>query len=257
MDPVCEAPAPGLAAALEDRPAISAPTPPRAAPPEERAAGSAAAPSRRAAYQRALFGSRELPVVVPFESLSPTPAVRPVPSSGPQKRRARRSLPGQQTLDFAACPPRAAEVFDRAVEPVIFCNAPVAVPAHRLLAAAVDLSVIVIALGAFFGVFHLFGGEVLLTRQTMPLFGLIAAVFCLLYKVLWFLADGDSPGMRFARLRLINFDGRRPDREQRLYRIASACLSSMAAGLGIVWALVDEESLTWHDHISKTFPTPY
>jgi hypothetical protein len=22
-----------------------------------------------------------------------------------------------------------------------------------------------------------------------------------------------------------------------------------------VWALVDEESLTWHDHISKTFPT--
>jgi hypothetical protein len=23
----------------------------------------------------------------------------------------------------------------------------------------------------------------------------------------------------------------------------------------LVWALVDEESLTWHDHISKTFPT--
>ena len=27
-------------------------------------------------------------------------------------------------------------------------------------------------------------------------------------------------------------------------------------GLGLVWALVDEENLTWHDHISKTFPTP-
>jgi len=24
----------------------------------------------------------------------------------------------------------------------------------------------------------------------------------------------------------------------------------------LVWALVDEENLTWHDHISKTFPTP-
>jgi hypothetical protein len=23
----------------------------------------------------------------------------------------------------------------------------------------------------------------------------------------------------------------------------------------LFWALVDEENLTWHDHISKTFPT--
>jgi hypothetical protein len=27
--------------------------------------------------------------------------------------------------------------------------------------------------------------------------------------------------------------------------------------LGMLWALVDEEALTWHDHMSKTFPTPY
>ncbi len=218
---------------------------------------STAAPPRRAAYQRTLFSSRELSVVTPFEALPATPAGRDAAPAGPQKRRPRRSRPGQQALDFSACPPSAAESFDRTVEPVIFCNARVAGPAHRLLAAAVDGSVIVIALGAFLGVFHLFGGEVLLTSRTVPLFGAIAAVFCLLYKILWFLADGDSPGMRCARLRLINFDGRRPDREQRLYRIASACISSMAAGLGMLWALVDEESLTWHDHISKTFPTPY
>ena len=30
----------------------------------------------------------------------------------------------------------------------------------------------------------------------------------------------------------------------------------MAAGLGLVWSLVDEERLTWHDLMSKTFPTP-
>jgi hypothetical protein len=30
----------------------------------------------------------------------------------------------------------------------------------------------------------------------------------------------------------------------------------IAGGLGIVWILVDEEQLAWHDHISKTFPTP-
>jgi len=25
---------------------------------------------------------------------------------------------------------------------------------------------------------------------------------------------------------------------------------------GLLWSLADEESLAWHDHISRTFPTP-
>jgi hypothetical protein len=54
----------------------------------------------------------------------------------------------------------------------------------------------------------------------------------------------------------VDFDGRRPDREQRGVRQVAGLLSLLSAGLGLVWALVDEEKLTWHDHISKTFPTP-
>jgi hypothetical protein len=30
----------------------------------------------------------------------------------------------------------------------------------------------------------------------------------------------------------------------------------MAAFIGLAWAFVDEECLTWQDHISRTFPTP-
>jgi uncharacterized RDD family membrane protein YckC len=77
-----------------------------------------------------------------------------------------------------------------------------------------------------------------------------------LYRLLWCLGNGDSPGMRFAGLRLVDFDGRAPSREQRLLRQLVTLLSTLSAGLGLVWALVDEESLTWHDHISKTFPSP-
>jgi uncharacterized RDD family membrane protein YckC len=58
-------------------------------------------------------------------------------------------------------------------------------------------------------------------------------------------------------LRLLNFDGRPPTREQRMLRLGASFLSVLSAGLGLLWALVDEESLTWHDHISQTFPTPY
>jgi hypothetical protein len=62
--------------------------------------------------------------------------------------------------------------------------------------------------------------------------------------------------MRFAGLRLVDFDGRSPERHQRMRRQLASLLSVLSAGLGLAWALVDEENLTWHDHISKTFPTP-
>ncbi len=139
----------------------------------------------------------------------------------------------------------------------LYSDARVASVAHRIMAAAVDLSIIAISLAFFIGVVQLMCGQTMLTKETIPLFAGIAIVFGLLYKVLWAIADGDSPGMRYTHLRLVNFDGRAPDREQRLGRIASGGLSFSAAGLGVMWALVDEESLTWHDHISKTFPTPY
>jgi hypothetical protein len=53
----------------------------------------------------------------------------------------------------------------------------------------------------------------------------------------------------------VDFDGREPDRDRRGMRQVAGLLSLISAGLGLVWALVDEEKLTWHDHISKTFPT--
>jgi hypothetical protein len=34
-----------------------------------------------------------------------------------------------------------------------------------------------------------------------------------------------------------------------------SCLS-VCSVVGLLWSLVDEESLAWQDHISGTFPTP-
>jgi len=131
----------------------------------------------------------------------------------------------------------------------------VAVPLQRFLAAAVDTSLVLVAVGVFLTIFYLAGGEMVLNRQTLPFLGGVAAVIGLFYRALWCLGNGDSPGMRFAGLRLVDFDGRRPNRDQRITRQVAGLLSLLSAGLGLVWALVDEESLTWHDHISKTFPT--
>jgi uncharacterized RDD family membrane protein YckC len=226
----------------------------------ETASRQEAAPAdqpRRVVFQRSLFSSREAPQVVSLDSIVLPQEERTRTRSERSKPRTRRPIPGQQALEFS----EPGRILDTEVEAVIYCDAPVAIPTHRIMAAAVDLSLIVIALGIFVGVFlgvlHWLDIQVVLTKQTVPLFAGIAVVFGLLYKVMWCLADGDSAGMRWTHQRLVNFDGQRPDREQRLRRVASSSLSLMAAGLGIAWALVDEESLTWHDHISKTFPTPY
>lgn len=159
----------------------------------------------------------------------------------------------QRALDFY--PTEAAAAPREQPAQVIYCDAPVALPTHRLIAAAFDMSMIVLALGVFLGIFYLSGGEIELSRQNLPLFAGVVVVLALFYRLLWCLGNGDTPGMRFAGLRLVDFDGRRPDRDQRGMRQVAGILSVVSAGLGLVWALVDEESLTWHDHISKTFPT--
>jgi uncharacterized RDD family membrane protein YckC len=198
----------------------------------------------RPVYQRTLF--REMPQVLP--TLPETDVRRT--SRNRSTRSGRRSYEGQGALNFDAT----AGVVDSGV---IYCDSPVALPVHRAMAAALDMSLVVAALGVFLLTFHLAGGAVMLNKQTVPFFAGVAGLLGMLYRFLFCLAGGDTAGYRWTQLRLLNFDGQAPSREQRLYRLAASFLSVFSAGLGLMWALVDEESLTWHDHISKTFPTPY
>jgi uncharacterized RDD family membrane protein YckC len=231
------------------------PTAVRRAPAQSKAEPSA--PRRpvtsHITYQPSLFTSRELPRVVPFETIAPDLAEQPLrkTQTAAPRQRHRKVIPGQQALEFthAARSPKP-------MDGVIYCDAPVAVPAHRAMAAAVDASIVLIALAIFGIIFHLAGGVFVLDAKTGPVFLAAAAGVVMFYRVLWCLANGDSAGQRWAHLRLVNFDGQRPTRTQRFYRLASALLSLLAAGIGLLWSLVDEETLTWHDHISKTFPTP-
>jgi uncharacterized RDD family membrane protein YckC len=205
-------------------------------------------------YQPSLFTSRELPRVVPFETIAPDLVQQPPHKTQPAaaRQRHRKLIPGQQALQFAHA--RSPKPQDGAG--VIYCDAPVAVPAHRAMAAAVDASIVLMALAVFGIIFRLAGGAFILDAKTAPIFLAAAGSVVVFYRVLWCLANGDSAGQRWARLRLVNFDGQRPTRTQRFYRLASGLLSLLAAGIGLLWSLVDEETLTWHDHISKTFPTP-
>jgi len=178
-------------------------------------------------------------------------ALKP-PSRG-MPRTGTRGANSQQSLDFyanAGQPGLGVEV-----EAVIYCDAPVAMPLHRMIAAGFDAAMVLLAVGLFLVIFVVAGGAISLNFGNAMFFLGVAGLLALFYRFLWCIANGDSPGMRFAGLRLVDFDGRVPDRDRRGMRQVAGLLSVISAGLGLVWALVDEENLTWHDHISKTFPT--
>ena len=203
-------------------------------------------PQTRPDFQPSLFRDpAQGPKVVPIPTLTPRPRTpeRKTPRSYAAARPPRRAGDSQQSLDF----PRAgnhAPALATEVEAVIYCDAPVALPVHRLMAAAVDGAMIAIAVSSFLMVFFLSGGQIAFSKQSFLLAAGILGCVTFTYRLLWCLGNGDSPGMHFAGLRLVNFDGKVPDRDQRLLRLGASLLSIASVGLGLLWALVDEEHLT-------------
>jgi hypothetical protein len=62
-----------------------------------------------------------------------------------------------------------------------------------------------------------------------------------------------TPGMKYARISLCTFRDESPSRAQRCGRLGALLLSLLPVGLGVVWALFDEEHLSWHDRLSRTY----
>lgn len=245
------------------------------APPGNSQANAAAAGADQRAYQPYLFNTG----VASIESYAPESIQRISKPAAPGQRRARRSADDQDqnALPFETVVTQRAHT-SRAPEPAVGRDAHVAHPLHRLIAASVDLSMIFIALSLVFGVVYFYGGTEFLDsarnfRLTPPVpgadgkipppynllpiaIGLFAVLIVTLYELVWALADMDSPGTRWAHLRVVDFSSTDPTVSQRLLRSASSWLSILAAGLGVLWIFVDQEKLAWHDHISKTFLTP-
>src|SRR5260370_20345193 len=161
-------------------------------------------------YQPSLFTSRELPRVVPFETIAPESVEAPPIKATPTRTRRRQIIPGQQSMQFA--PGARSSGYARASEGVIYCDAPVAIPAHRSMAAALDASVVLIGLGLFGAIFYLAGGEVTLNTKTIPVFLGVLAALLIFYQLLWRRGRGDTPGMKWTHLRLVIFAGHKPNR---------------------------------------------
>jgi uncharacterized RDD family membrane protein YckC len=116
-----------------------------------------------------------------------------------------------------------------------------------------DLAMILIGAALTFLAIY-WSGAITLDKAILPVWAGIVGLVTVIYRLLWCLCGIDGPGFRWTGLRTLNFDGNLPTGRQRAGRLLAGFLSTLAAGLGLIWALADEEKLTWHDHISQTFP---
>ena len=199
------------------------------------------------------------PKIVPIPMLSPMRPASPLDRESVRRNAARSAArPARYTGDSSQQPldlqERQGQIQSRPEE-ALYCDARVAQPTHRAIAAAVDGALVLLGTTMFLGLAFMGGVDFGVVGNLLVLPAAMTAVVAVLYRGLWCLVNRDTPGMRFAGLRLVDFDGRAPRRERRIVRQFAGLLSLLSAGVGLVWALVDEESLTWHDHISKTFPT--
>jgi len=62
-----------------------------------------------------------------------------------------------------------------------------------------------------------------------------------------------TPGMRWASLGICNFEDDHATRKQRVARVFAGVLSLVSLGMGYLWVLFDEDSIGWHDRMTRTY----
>lgn len=125
---------------------------------------------------------------------------------------------------------------------------------QRVFAGVVDAVLVLLASGIFVLIAAKLSAQV---PEGKGGIALLAALPCLLwavYEYVFLVHAGGTPGMDLARIGLATFEGYAVSRSLRRCRALAMMLAGFSLGLGLLWALLDEDTLCWHDRITKTYP---
>jgi uncharacterized RDD family membrane protein YckC len=124
---------------------------------------------------------------------------------------------------------------------------------ERRLAALTDAACLLFAYGGFLALFGSLGGQFTLSKLTTAIYITTFAIVYLQYFSLFTIFGGTTPGMMLRGLQVVSFSGEPPTPRQMFFRSAGYVLSAGTFFLGFLWAMWDEDALTWHDRISHTY----
>jgi uncharacterized RDD family membrane protein YckC len=89
------------------------------------------------------------------------------------------------------------------------------------------------------------------TAEAIVAAGLLVTGFA--YHWAFFKMAGTTPGLRYAGIAICTFNNEVPTRLELKHRLKAMALSLLPVGIGMVWAVFDEDHLSWHDRISGTY----
>ena len=126
----------------------------------------------------------------------------------------------------------------------------------RRIAALIDAGCLLFAYGAFLALFGSLGGQLNFSKISAAVYFATFAFVYVQYFGLFTVFGGTTPGMMMRGLQIINFSGELPTPRQLFLRTAGYLLSAGTFFLGFLWAMWDEDELTWHDRLSHTYLSP-
>jgi uncharacterized RDD family membrane protein YckC len=130
---------------------------------------------------------------------------------------------------------------------------PVAPLGDRQLAGIIDAACLLFAFGGFVALFGSLGGQLTLSKMNAAVYLAALSVVYFQYFALFTVFGATTPGMMFRGLQVMSFSGEPPTPRQLLLRSAGYMLSAGIGLIGFLWAVWDEDQLTWHDRLSKTY----
>jgi uncharacterized RDD family membrane protein YckC len=128
---------------------------------------------------------------------------------------------------------------------------------RRLVALGVDTGLVSAATGAFIVTAAKIAGGVPAGINAVITVSAVLTVFWVIYQLLFFTLSHQTPGMRMARIGLCTLSDENPTRKAMRHRVLAQSVALLPFGIGMLWALLDDDRLGWHDRISQMYQRAY
>jgi uncharacterized RDD family membrane protein YckC len=126
---------------------------------------------------------------------------------------------------------------------------------HRFLAGLTDAVVLMVGAAVFGIIFWQFCGRLSLVPLNIAVLAVAAVILIFGYFAVFTGIAAATPGLLWMGCEIRNLRGGYPSVRESLWRAFGILVSLSPLMLGFLWAWVDANSLTWHDHMSGTAVT--
>lgn len=127
--------------------------------------------------------------------------------------------------------------------------------ARRFCAGLVDCAVVIASAAVFGAIAYKLMPKLTPSKPLLLTAAVLPVLLWAAYQYILVMYAGATAGMNAAKIRLVTFKGTAPNWRHRRTWVIGLYFSAASLGMGLLWSLVDVDTLCWHDRISHTYLT--